>query len=139
MVRRIRLLLLAALLLLPGQARAAQREERITAKAWALAEAESGRLLLGEHEHDRLPMASTTKIMTALLVIESGEDLDELVTVPPEAAGTEGSSMHLAAGERLSLRDLLYGLMMVSGNDAAVALAIHLDQSAAAFAVRPSR
>ena len=136
MVRRVRLLLLAALLLLPGQARAAQREERITAKAWALAEAGSGRLLLGENEHDRLPMASTTKIMTALLVIESGEDLDALVTVPPEAAGTEGSSMHLAAGERLSLRDLLYGLMMVSGNDAAVALAIHLDRSVAAFAVR---
>ena len=62
MVRRVRLLLLAVLLLLPGQARAAQREERITAKAWALAEAESGRLLLGEREHDRLPMASTTKI-----------------------------------------------------------------------------
>ena len=136
MVRRLRSLLLAVLLLLPGQTRAAQKEERISAKAWALVEAGSGRLLMGEHEHDRLPMASTTKIMTALLVLESGEDLDALVTVAHEAAGVEGSSMHLAAEEKLSLRDLLYGLMMVSGNDAAVALAIHLSGSVEAFAAR---
>ena len=109
MVRRFRPLLLILLLLIPGQARAVQKEGRITAKAWALVEATSGRLLLGENERDRRPMASTTKIMTALLVLEAGEDLDALITVPPEAAGTEGSSMHLNAGEKLSLRDLLYG------------------------------
>ena len=136
MVRRARLLLLAVMLLLPGRAWAARKEEKITAKAWALVEAASGRLLLGENERERRPMASTTKIMTALLVLESGEDLDTLVAVPSEAAGTEGSSMHLLAGERLSLRDLLYGLMMVSGNDAAVALAIHLEGSVEAFAAR---
>ena len=106
MVRRFRPLLLILLLLIPGQARAVQKEGRITAKAWALVEATSGRLLLGENERDRRPMASTTKIMTALLVLEAGEDLDALITVPPEAAGTEGSSMHLTAGEKLSLRDL---------------------------------
>ena len=137
MVRQARLLLFAALLLLPGRAWAVPKEEKkITAKAWALVEADSGRLLLGENERERRPMASTTKIMTALLVLESGEDLDTLVAVPSEAAGTEGSSMHLLAGERLSLRDLLYGLMMVSGNDAAVALAIHLEGSVEAFAAR---
>ena len=91
MVRRFRPLLLILLLLIPGQARAVQKEGRITAKAWALVEATSGRLLLGENERDRRPMASTTKIMTALLVLEAGEDLDTLIVVPPEAAGTEGS------------------------------------------------
>lgn len=136
MVRRFRSLLLILLLLIPGQARAAQKEGRITAKAWALVEATSGRLLLGENERDRRPMASTTKIMTALLVLEAGEDLDALVTVPPEAAGTEGSSMNLNAGEKLSLRDLLYGLMMVSGNDAAVTLAVHFSGSVDVFAAR---
>jgi D-alanyl-D-alanine carboxypeptidase (penicillin-binding protein 5/6) len=127
---------LALLLLIPVQTQATGREERITAKAYALIEAGSGRLLSGEHERDRLPMASTTKIMTALLLLEGGEDLDTLVAVPSEAAGTEGSSMHLVAGEKLSLRDLLYGLMMVSGNDAAVTLAIHLSGSVDAFAAQ---
>ena len=82
MVRRFRSLLLILLLLIPGQARAAQKEGRITAKAWALVEATSGRLLLGDNERDRRPMASTTKIMTALLVLEAGEDLDTLIVVP---------------------------------------------------------
>ena len=135
-MRRVRLLLFALLLLLPAEARAAQKEERITARGWALVEAGSGRLLLGEHERDRLPMASTTKIMTALLLLEAGEDLDTQIAVDPRAAGTEGSSLHLEAGERMSLRDLLYGLMMQSGNDAAVALAIHAAGSVEAFAER---
>ena len=133
MVRRARLLLLALALLFPAEVRAAQKEAKITAKAWALVEASSGRLLLGENEHERRPMASTTKIMTALLILEAGEDMDALVTVAPEAAGVEGSSMYLKAGERMSLRDLLYGLMMVSGNDAAVALAVHAAGSVEAF------
>lgn len=136
MVRRFRLLLLALLLLIPKEAQAAPKGDVVTAKAYALVEAGSGRLLLGKNEHDRLPMASTTKIMTALLLIEVGEDLDTLVSVPPEAAATGGTSMHLAAGERVSLRDLLYGLMMVSGNDAAVTLAVHLSGSVETFAAR---
>ena len=96
MVRRFRLLLLALLLLIPKEAQAAPKGDVVTAKAYALMEAGSGRLLLGKNEHDRLPMASTTKIMTALLLIEAGEDLDTLVSVPPEAAATGGTSMHLA-------------------------------------------
>ena len=135
-MRRFRLLLLALLLLIPKEAQAAPKGDVVTAKAYALMEAGSGRLLLGKNEHDRLPMASTTKIMTALLLIEAGEDLDTLVSVPPEAAATGGTSMHLAAGERVSLRDLLYGLMMVSGNDAAVTLAVHLSGSVETFAAR---
>ena len=135
-MRRLRLLLLALALLFPAEVRAAQKEDKITAKAWALIEAFSGRLLLGENEHDRRPMASTTKIMTTLIVLESGEDLDTVIEVDPRAEGIEGSSLYLKAGERMSLRDLLYGLVMQSGNDAAVALGIHAAGSVEAFVQR---
>ena len=71
--------------------------------------------------------ASTTKIMTALVTLENLEKHDSPITqtveVPAEAAGVEGSSLYLAAGEKISMEDLLYGLMLVSGNDAATALA----------------
>ena len=71
--------------------------------------------------------ASTTKIMTALVTLENLEKYDSPITqtveVPAEAAGVEGSSLYLAAGEKISMEDLLYGLMLVSGNDAATALA----------------
>jgi len=70
-------------------------------------------------------IASTTKIMTALVVLEHAEP-DELVEILPEAVGIEGSSMYLRAGEEMSVRDLLFGLMLASGNDAAVALAHHV-------------
>ena len=136
MVRRFQLLLMALALLFPGEVQAKESPKPITARTYALIEAGSGRLLMGEREHDRLPMASTTKIMTALLILEAGEDLDTVIEVDPRAAGTEGSSLHLKAGERMSLRDLLYGLMMHSGNDAAVALAIHSAGSVEAFAAR---
>ncbi len=69
------------------------------------------------------PMASTTKIMTALIVLET-LPLDKIVTVPNEAVGIEGSSLYLKQGEKLTVRDLVYGLMLRSGNDAATALAI---------------
>ncbi len=85
----------------------------------------SSRRILSEKNADRtLPMASTTKILTAITVIDDCE-LDEQVTVPREAAGTEGSSVYLKAGEILTVRDLLYGLMLRSGNDCAVTLAIY--------------
>lgn len=99
----------------------------------ALVEAQSGRVLYEQSGNTPLPMASTTKIMTALLALEQG-DLEELVPVPKEAAGTEGSSMYLKAGEKLSLCDLLYGLLLTSGNDAAVAIACHIGGSIEGFA-----
>lgn len=71
-----------------------------------------------------LPMASTTKIMTALLTVENCRMEDE-VAVPEEAVGIEGSSIFLKKGEKMTVRDLLYGLMLRSGNDAAVTLAVH--------------
>ncbi|MCL2234201.1 MAG: D-alanyl-D-alanine carboxypeptidase [Firmicutes bacterium] len=77
-----------------------------------------------KNPHKKLPMASTTKILTALAVIENTLDLNKKVKVPKEAVGVEGSSIYLQNGEELSILDLLYGLMLQSGNDCATALAI---------------
>lgn len=130
-MRRLLAVLLCAVLLLPNIAKAEQ--EDVPAQAAYLIEANSGRVLYAKNETARLPMASTTKIMTALLAVESGR-LTETVTVPQEAIGTEGSSMYLRAGEQISLSDLVYGLMLTSGNDAAVAIAYFLDGGTEAFA-----
>jgi D-alanyl-D-alanine carboxypeptidase (penicillin-binding protein 5/6) len=101
----------------------------VAARHWAVAEARSGKILL-EHDSARAAdAASTTKIMTALVVLKLAEKnpelLDQEVTLSRRADETEGSSTGLAAGERLSARDLLHGLLIPSGNDAAVALAEH--------------
>ena len=80
-----------------------------------------------------LPMASTTKIMTALIIVEDCF-LDDVITVPDAAVGVEGSSIYLKKGEEISVIDLLYGLIMRSGNDAATALAIHHSGSVEKFA-----
>ena len=130
-MRRLFAVLLCALLLLPHPAKAEQ--EDVPAQAAYLIEANSGRVLYAKNETARLPMASTTKIMTALLAVESGR-LTETVTVRQEAVGTEGSSMYLRAGEQIPLSDLVYGLMLTSGNDAAVAIAYFLDGGTEAFA-----
>ena len=127
-------ILLCAALLFPRLA-AAEQARDVPAQAAYLFEANSGRVLYAKNENARLPMASTTKIMTALLAVESGR-LRETVTVPEEAAGTEGSSMYLKAGETLPLVDLVYGLMLTSGNDAAVAIACFLAGNTESFAER---
>ena len=103
-----------------------------TAQAAVLMEAESKRVLFSQNPDQPLAMASTTKIMTAMVALAYG-DLDDTVTVAERAAGLEGSSMYLKAGEEISLEDLLYGLMLRSGNDAAAAIAIHVAGSEAAF------
>ncbi len=89
-------------------------------------------------EHDaqaRCLIASTTKIMTGLLICEDCE-LSQEISVPPEAVGIEGSSLYLKAGERVTIENLLYGMMLRSGNDAAAALAIAHSGSIEAFAER---
>lgn len=93
----------------------------LSARAYALIDAQSGRLLLGKSETSELPIASTTKIMTALVAMELGRS-DTVVTVRREHL-REGSSMYLAEGERLTLEALLYGLLLSSGNDAAECIA----------------
>ena len=103
----------------------AQSTLQVSAEACVLMEAESGKILFEKASDKRLPMASTTKIMTALVALDKG-DLNTTVEIPPEAVGTEGSSMYLQPGECLTLSDLLYGLMLQSANDAAVAIAYEI-------------
>ena len=103
------------------------------AASHALFDPVSGRFLATQDADTRRPMASTTKIMTALVVLET-LSLTETVTVPTEAVGTEGSSIYLFAGEEITVETLLYALLLSSANDAAVALAIHSAGSIEAFA-----
>lgn len=104
----------------------------VTAEAAIVMDAGTGRVLYAKNQHQPRPIASTTKIMTALLAIKCGH-LKETVTVSPRAAGVEGSSIYLRAGEKLSLEELLYGALMRSGNDACVAVAEHIAGSEQAF------
>lgn len=94
----------------------------VSARTAVVIDVNSGRVLYEKQKDEKAYPASTTKIMTALLAIEQG-DLNETVKIAPEAVGMEGSSIYLAPGEELPLRDLVYGLMLRSGNDAAVAIA----------------
>lgn len=105
-----------------------------SAKAMALIDANSGRLLASKNPDLQLKMASTTKIATAITVIDNCPDLDEKFKVDDRAIGVEGTSIYLQSGEMLSCRELLYGLMLRSGNDASVALALHCSKSIEDFA-----
>lgn len=114
---------------------AAETAEAAASRGEAVAEVTTGRILYERNGGRRLPMASTTKVVTALAVIARG-GLDETVVIPREAVGVEGSSVYLREGERWTVLDLLYGLLLRSGNDCAVALALHCDGSLDAFAER---
>lgn len=96
--------------------------ESLSARSAVLIDGASGRLLYEKNGFEKLSMASTTKIMTAILAIENC-GMDDVVTISSTASGVEGSSLWLEVGEKLSVEQLLYGLMLNSGNDAAVALA----------------
>ena len=105
----------------------------VAAKGAVLIDAASGRILFGQDEDVQLPMASTTKVMTTLLALENAS-LDDRVTAGPNASGVTGTSLYLSEGETLSMEHMLYGLMLRSGNDAAVAVAEHIAGSVPAFA-----
>ncbi len=107
----------------------------VSAQSAVLYEADSLQVLFAHNAGERLPMASTTKIMTALLVLEKG-GLDEKVTITEASVGVEGSSMYLKAGESYTRKELLYGLMLESGNDAATALALATDGTLEGFTER---
>lgn len=130
----------------------------VTAKAWVIGDGKTGRRLWGQEDEAPRAIASTTKIMTAWLVLElSDKDqatLDEVVTFSERADKTSGSTSAVQTGEKLAARDLLYGLLLPSGNDAAVALAEHFgrhfveakagddpgpDESLAAFVAQMNR
>jgi D-alanyl-D-alanine carboxypeptidase (penicillin-binding protein 5/6) len=101
----------------------------VSARAWAIADGRDGRFLWGGNETAELNMASTTKVMTAWLVLRLAADnprvLEEPIVISAQAARTTGSSAQIRAGDRLTIRSLLYGLLLPSGNDAAAALAEH--------------
>ncbi len=97
----------------------------LSAQSYILIDSQTGRVLYERNAHRKMPMASTTKIMTALVALEKG-NIDDKVVIKKESVGVEGSSIYLRDGEILSLKDMLYGLMLRSGNDAAEAIAIHI-------------
>lgn len=134
-VKAVMLVLFCAVLaFFTGSAKAEDTGEVIdsSAKSAVLIERKTGKILLKHNENQPLPMASTTKVMTALMAMEYG-NLDEVVTVGRNAYGVPGTSIYLSMGEKITLRDLVYGLMLASGNDAAIAIAEHIGGSVDEF------
>ena len=124
--------LLAALMLLGAFPGASAEEDPELSAHCAVLMGPDGQILYARNPDERCLIASTTKLMTALVALEHGE-LDESVKIPAECCAIEGSSMYLRPGESYTLRELLTGLLLVSGNDAAEALALHCAGSEAAF------
>ncbi|ADG06517.1 D-alanyl-D-alanine carboxypeptidase family protein [Kyrpidia tusciae] len=124
------------MILFPGVGAAAANSPDlygISAQGAAVVDVGSGRVLYEKNGDQMMPIASLTKIVTGWLAVESGR-LDERVTISANAARKEGSSVYLRAGETYTLRDLVYAMMLRSGNDAATAVAEHLAGSEARFA-----
>lgn len=105
----------------------------INSRRYAIYDRLSGRCIYGKDENKQTAMASTTKIMTAIIVVENCK-LEDVVTITAKAAGTGGSTLGINKNDKITVNDLLYGLMLRSGNDAAVALAIHTAGSIEQFA-----
>lgn len=120
-MKRLSIFLILPVLFCPA-CFAAEAPPAISAEAAILMDADSGRVLYEKDAHSKRLIASTTKLMTALVAVESTPDLEKVITVKPEYQA-EGSSMYLKVGEELTLRELLYGLLLSSGNDAALAIA----------------
>lgn len=123
---------LAAMLLMAAFCVSARASD-ISADSAIVIEASEGAVLYEKNADAPKQIASTTKIMTALIALESCSP-EEIVTIPAECAGVEGSSMYLKAGEKYTMRELLYGMMLHSGNDAAAAVACHVAGSIPEFA-----
>ena len=119
---------------LPGRGIWAAEAPSVSAQAAVVIEAVTGRVVFGQMENERLPMASTTKIMTALLTLEQ-PGLDEPFIVDPDAIRVEGSSMGLTEGSEVTLRTLAAGMLLASGNDAANAAAVKIAGSIPDFAI----
>lgn len=119
-----------------GEAEAAGTDPyglNLSAECAILVDASSGRVLYEKNAEQEHLIASITKIMTAVVALEKAEDLDATVTIPDDWMGVEGSSMYLQAGDVVSIRGLLYGLLLNSGNDAATVLATTLAGDEATF------
>lgn len=129
----ISLLLLLVLIVPPARALSTSAASAI------LIDGESGRVLYEQNAHEPRYIASITKLMTALVAMESGHSLDEVVRVQKQYTGAEGSSMYLREGEELTLEALMYGLLLASGNDAALAVAGYCGGSVEEFVSRMNR
>lgn len=108
-------------------------ELNLSGESYILIDGNSGRVLYQKDAHKKMPMASTTKIMTALIALENAK-LDDKITIKNEYVGVEGSSIYLREGEIITLKDMLYGLILRSGNDSAVAIASYIGNSVEEFA-----
>ncbi|MBQ3080572.1 MAG: D-alanyl-D-alanine carboxypeptidase [Clostridia bacterium] len=128
-MKRMILIAMAAIVLITG----GEAEEVLSsARGMIVIEASSGRELYFKNPDERLPIASTTKIMTCLLALENAS-LSDQVTAGENASGVEGTSIYLSVGETLTMEEMLYGLMLRSGNDAAVAIAEHVSGDQESF------
>jgi len=133
LIKRIFLLCFIYLISLSQLVFASPNLPNITAKSAILIEASTGKIIYEKNAKQILYPASTTKIMTLITALEQG-NLEDVLTVSTNAASTEGSSIYLEAGERLKMLDMLYGVMLLSGNDATVAVAEHISGSTEKFA-----
>ena len=135
MIRRrvITRLLIFLSLIITNVAVAAPNPLVIKAKAAIIIDATTGKVLYSKNAEEQRYPASTTKMMSLIVALEHG-NLNEMVTASEAAASTEGSSLSLTQGERLKMIDLLYGIMLISGNDATVAVAEHIAGSVENFA-----
>lgn len=128
------ILLLLLVFVLPARAVAGEKEPSLNAGAVVLMDAKSGQVLYQKNMRQRMFPASTTKILTAIIALEKG-NLPDRITVSGKACRVEGSAIGLQEGERLTLEDLLYALMLASANDAAESIALHFAGSIEDFAV----
>lgn len=133
MIKKFCSFLAAAIIMLPAPICSAEGLAGISAKSYILVEKNTGEIIFEKDPYVKLPMASTTKIMTTLLCLESG-DLDTPFVVDSEAIKTEGSSMGLVEGDIVTKRALCIGMLLPSGNDAANAVAVHLGGTFEGFA-----
>lgn len=132
-IKQLMIVFVAAIVLFGGRADYIYAENiHVSARNAILMEQQSGRILFEKNAYDPHRIASITKIMTAVLAIESGK-LEDNVKIKKEAVSVEGSSIYLTEGETLTLKDLVYGLMLRSGNDAAVAIADYVGGSVDGF------
>ena len=127
------LLLLLAWVIFPRPNAAA--ELKIAARGAVLMNAQTGKIIRAHNQDLPLPPASTAKVLTALVVLDQNRTSD-VVTIPAEALRVSGASTQLTAGEKLSVGDLLHAMLLGSGNDAAMALALHRDGSIDSFVQR---
>ena len=132
LIQRIFYVCLVILIALPGLGSAAPALPNVSAKSAIVIEAATGKIIYEKKATQAMYPASTTKIMTLIAALEQG-NLEDVLTVSANAANTEGSSIYLEPGERLKLLEVLYGVMLHSGNDATVAVAEHISGSVEKF------